>query len=83
MKFGSNDPDHARTDVATARQQRATGAAETDYEVVVIGAGVAGLYQIKRLLDLGVQAIVLEGNEGAYRRALVPHLGGSVAHRRR
>ena len=66
MKFGSNDPDHARTDVATdvatARQQRATGAAETDYEVVVIGAGVAGLYQIKRLLDLGVQAIVLEGN---------------------
>jgi cation diffusion facilitator CzcD-associated flavoprotein CzcO len=32
-----------------------------DYEVVVIGAGVGGIYQIKRLTDLGVNAIVLEG----------------------
>lgn len=31
-----------------------------DHEVVVIGAGVAGLYQIKRLIDLGVDAVVLE-----------------------
>jgi cation diffusion facilitator CzcD-associated flavoprotein CzcO len=30
------------------------------YEVIVIGAGVAGLYQIKRLADLGVEATVLE-----------------------
>ena len=36
---------------------------EPDYEVVVIGAGVAGIYQIKRLTDNGVNAIVLEGNE--------------------
>ena len=36
---------------------------QPDYEVVVIGAGVAGIYQIKRLTDLGVKAIVLEGNE--------------------
>ncbi|MGI9616296.1 MAG: flavin-containing monooxygenase [Acidimicrobiales bacterium] len=36
---------------------------EPDYEVVVIGAGVAGIYQIKRLTDDGVNAIVLEGNE--------------------
>ena len=35
---------------------------EPDYEVIVIGAGVAGIYQIKRLADLGVNAIVLEGN---------------------
>ena len=33
-----------------------------DWEVVVIGAGVAGIYQIKRLVDLGVDATVLEGN---------------------
>ena len=26
---------------------------DTDYEVVVIGAGVGGIYQIKRLVDLG------------------------------
>lgn len=30
------------------------------YEVVVIGAGVSGIYQIKRLTDLGVDAVVLE-----------------------
>jgi len=33
---------------------------ELDYEVIVIGAGVAGIYQIKRLVDLGVNAAVLE-----------------------
>jgi len=33
-----------------------------DHEVIVIGAGVAGIYQIKRLVDLGVNATVLEGN---------------------
>jgi len=31
-----------------------------DYEAIVIGAGVAGIYQIKRLADLGVKAAVLE-----------------------
>ncbi len=31
-----------------------------DYEVIVIGAGVGGIYQIKRLADLGVKAAVLE-----------------------
>ena len=38
-------------------------AAEPDYEVIVIGAGVAGIYQIKRLVDLGVNATVLEGHD--------------------
>ncbi len=33
---------------------------ENDYEVIVIGAGVAGIYQIKCLADLGVKATVLE-----------------------
>lgn len=37
--------------------------APRDYEVVVIGAGVAGIYQIKRLADLGVKATVLEAND--------------------
>ncbi len=31
-----------------------------DYEVIIIGAGVAGIYQIKRLRDIGVKATVLE-----------------------
>ncbi|MEX1036407.1 MAG: NAD(P)/FAD-dependent oxidoreductase [Sneathiella sp.] len=35
---------------------------ETDYEVIVIGAGVAGIYQIKRLIDRGIHATVLEGS---------------------
>ncbi len=33
---------------------------QTHYEVVVIGAGVCGIYQIKRLVDLGIDATVLE-----------------------
>ncbi|MGF1595464.1 MAG: flavin-containing monooxygenase [Acidimicrobiales bacterium] len=33
------------------------------HEVVVIGAGVSGIYQIKRLTDLGIDAIVLEADE--------------------
>ena len=36
---------------------------EPQHEVVVIGAGVAGIYQIKRLVDLGVNAVVLESGE--------------------
>ncbi len=39
------------------------GAPDVDHEVVVVGAGVAGLYQIKLLADMGVDAIVLEGDE--------------------
>ncbi|WP_244642236.1 flavin-containing monooxygenase [Chelatococcus reniformis] len=31
-----------------------------DHEVIVLGAGVTGIYQIKRLADLGIDAIVLE-----------------------
>ena len=38
------------------------------YEVIVVGAGVCGIYQIKRLIDMGVNATVLEG---------APDLGGT------
>jgi len=41
---------------------------EPDYEVIIIGAGVAGIYQIKRLADLGVRAMLLEA---------APDLGGT------
>ena len=33
------------------------------HEVVIIGAGVSGIYQIKKLTDLGIDAIVLEGDD--------------------
>jgi cation diffusion facilitator CzcD-associated flavoprotein CzcO len=39
-----------------------------DYEAIVIGAGVAGIYQIKKLVDLGIEATVLEA---------APDLGGT------
>lgn len=39
-----------------------------DYQAIVIGSGVAGIYQIKRLAELGVRATVLDGN---------PDLGGT------
>ena len=50
----------------TAKQSIPTNAqaAPYDYEVIVIGAGVSGIYQIKRLIDLGVRATVLDSNSG-------------------
>jgi glutathione S-transferase len=39
-----------------------TSISEIDYEVIVIGAGVCGIYQIKRLVDLGLRATVLEAD---------------------
>jgi cation diffusion facilitator CzcD-associated flavoprotein CzcO len=42
--------------------------AQADFDAVVIGAGVAGIYQIKRLVDLGLRATVLEA---------APDLGGT------
>jgi cation diffusion facilitator CzcD-associated flavoprotein CzcO len=37
---------------------------KSHYEVIVVGAGVAGIYQIKRLADLGVDAAVLDAAPG-------------------
>lgn len=37
-----------------------TSKTKSHYEVIVIGAGVCGVYQIKRLADLGIDATVLE-----------------------
>ncbi len=53
------------TETAT-HEDRGTGRAlaPLDYDVVVIGAGVGGIYQIKKLIDLGVRATVLESGEG-------------------
>ncbi|MGR8918840.1 MAG: flavin-containing monooxygenase [Gammaproteobacteria bacterium] len=48
------------TNTALDRSDAAPRQATCDYEVVIIGAGVAGIYQIKRLADLGVRATVLE-----------------------
>ena len=45
-----------------------TEGTRTHHEVIVIGAGVAGTYQIKRLADLGVDALVLDAT---------PDLGGT------
>ena len=36
--------------------------AHLDYQVVVIGAGLTGIFQIKRLADLGVRATALDAN---------------------
>ncbi len=33
------------------------------FDTVVLGAGVAGIYQIKRLVDLGLRAVVLEADD--------------------
>ena len=45
-----------------------TGDIKPHYEVIVVGAGVSGIYQIKRLADLGIDALVLDA---------APDLGGT------
>ncbi len=40
--------------------RRSSPAAEPEFEVIVVGAGVGGIYQIKRLMDLGVNATLVE-----------------------
>ena len=34
-----------------------------DYDVVIVGAGVCGIYQIKRLVDMGLKATVIEAED--------------------
>src|SRR5215510_10487311 len=36
---------------------------ERAYDVIVVGAGVSGLYQLKRALDLGVRVLALEADD--------------------
>ncbi|MEM9517633.1 MAG: NAD(P)/FAD-dependent oxidoreductase, partial [Actinomycetota bacterium] len=42
---------------------RSTPHAAPHHEIIVLGAGVSGIYQIKRLADLGIDAIVLEADD--------------------
>jgi cation diffusion facilitator CzcD-associated flavoprotein CzcO len=47
--------------------QNAVNARETrdvDHEVVIIGAGMCGIYQLYRLVEMGVDVTVLEGGAG-------------------
>ena len=49
------------TDQAVLEGSTAAAGTTPQYDAIVIGAGVAGIYQIKTLTDLGVKTIVLEG----------------------
>ncbi len=45
--------------------QTATGSAPTlDYDAVIIGAGISGMYQLYRLRELGMRVLVLEAGTG-------------------
>jgi cation diffusion facilitator CzcD-associated flavoprotein CzcO len=59
--------------IASAPENNQAGLAGPEYDVIVIGAGVGGIYQIKRLTDLGFKATVLEAS---------PDLGGTWYHNR-
>src|SRR3954469_17860658 len=62
-------PDRAKiVQETTTGRQCMTDDIKSHYEVVVVGAGVSGIYQIKRLADLGVDALVLDA---------APDLGGT------
>ncbi|MSP30774.1 MAG: NAD(P)/FAD-dependent oxidoreductase [Acetobacteraceae bacterium] len=43
---------------------RAAPAAVREYDAIIVGAGMSGLYQLLRLRDLGMRALVLEAGTG-------------------
>ena len=50
---------------ASHETQTAAGAAPMlDYDAIVIGAGISGLYQLYRLRELGLRVLVLEAGTG-------------------
>ena len=66
VRVGRAEPLTPRTmDMGKPRMTEGT---KSHYEVIVVGAGVAGIYQIKRLADLGIDATVLDA---------APDLGGT------
>jgi cation diffusion facilitator CzcD-associated flavoprotein CzcO len=48
----------------TANEHRPPAGGEADYEAIVLGAGICGIYQIHLLTRLGVSATVLEAADG-------------------
>ncbi|MEP3330827.1 NAD(P)/FAD-dependent oxidoreductase [Sedimentitalea sp.] len=45
-------------------EQSETANAELDYDAIIIGAGMSGMYQLFRLRELGLKALVLEAGTG-------------------
>ncbi|MBI3257640.1 MAG: NAD(P)-binding protein, partial [Actinobacteria bacterium] len=45
-------------------QAKGSDAAEPDYDVVIVGAGFGGLYQLHRLRDLGLSVALVEAGSG-------------------
>jgi cation diffusion facilitator CzcD-associated flavoprotein CzcO len=45
-------------------QTQAHAASDLDYDAIVIGAGISGLYQLYRLRELGLRVLVLEAGTG-------------------
>jgi len=62
-KYACPRTNEATYPVAMIREKESDVSESNHHEVIVIGAGVSGIYQIKRLADLGLDAIVLESDE--------------------
>jgi cation diffusion facilitator CzcD-associated flavoprotein CzcO len=63
----------ARWDISHKVKDMQSQAREPDYDVIIVGAGVTGIYQLKRVLDLGMRVTVLEA---------ASDLGGTWNHNR-
>ncbi len=45
-------------------QARPGAASDLDYDAIIIGAGISGMYQLHRLRELGMRVLVLEAGSG-------------------
>ena len=53
-----------RASVPSETRACAESAAESDFDAIVIGAGISGMYQLYRLRELGLRVRVFEAGTG-------------------
>ena len=61
---GEQSPRFLASTIRKERQHMAASAEPQDYDALVIGAGISGLYQLYRLRELGLRVRVLEAGSG-------------------